>query len=258
MGSSTCGVSLLGEFTNVETGKAFIRVAGYGLRRAQACSGLRVSLSPLASLSRGRITGIRSWIDASSSLGVVVMMAHDATGSQPSVIWGPLSPSAANQTPVIWDPDMEEADEEPPYLILHNEYFTVYKHRRRKLLSGQPPPALDARRGISGRTWQAYQRRLSQEPPWERAWRYRLMLSQQGIKSIRVLASALQEDHSRVARVLQILKLPERVLAALRAHAGHPRIRAHFTEKRLRQLVKERWPEAEILREIEQVVQGRS
>lgn len=152
---------------------------------------------------------------------------------------------------------MEEADEEPPYLILRNEYFTVYKHRRRKLLSGQPPAALASQRGINARAWRAYQRRMSQEPPWERAWRYRLMMSHQGFKSIRTLALALKEDHSRVARVLQILKLPEVVLAALRTHAAHPRVRARFTEKHLRQLVRENRPEATILHEIDQVAQGR-
>ena len=78
-GMSTLGVSLLGDLTNTETGEAFIRVAGYGLSRAQACSGLSPSLSQVASFSRGRMTGIRSWIDASSSLGVVVMIVHDAT-----------------------------------------------------------------------------------------------------------------------------------------------------------------------------------
>ena len=110
----------------------------------------------------------------------------------------------------------------------------------------------------SARDWDAYLNRMSEEPPWERAWRYRLMMSHQGFKSIRALAWALKEDHSRVARVLQILKLPEPVLAALRAHADHPRVRARFTEKHLRQMVKQNVGEAAILREIEQVVQGRS
>jgi hypothetical protein len=111
---------------------------------------------------------------------------------------------------------------------------------------------------VTARDWDAYLNRMSEEPPWERAWRYRLMMSQQGFKSIRALALAIREDYSRVARVLQILKLPESVLAALRAHADHPRIRARFTEKRLRQLVKENADEAAILREIDQVAQGRA
>lgn len=137
-------------------------------------------------------------------------------------------------------------------------YFVVYRGRRRKLISGKPPPGLPCERPVSARDWQAYLNRMSEEPPWERAWRYRLMMSHQGFKSIRALAWALKEDHSRVALVLQILKLPERVLATLRAHAGHPRIRAHFTEKRLRWLVKENRLEAAILHEIERVVQGRT
>ncbi len=152
---------------------------------------------------------------------------------------------------------MEEANDQPPHMILLDPYFVVYRGRRRKLISGKPPPGLPCERPVSARDWQVYLNRMSEEPPWERAWRYRLMMSHQGFKSIRALAWALKEDHSRVARVLQILKLPERVLAALRAHADHPRVRAHFTEKRLRRLVKKNRAEVEILREIEQVVQGR-
>jgi len=153
---------------------------------------------------------------------------------------------------------MEEANDQPPHLILIDPFFVVYSGRRRKLISGKPPPGLPCERPVSARDWQAYLNRMSEEPPWERAWRYRLMMSQQGFKSIRSLAWTFHEDHSRVARVLQILKLPERVLAALRTHASHPKIRAHFTEKRkrLRQLVKQNPDEAAILHEIKQVVQG--
>lgn len=152
---------------------------------------------------------------------------------------------------------MEGASERPPSILMIDNYFVIYKRRRRVLISGTAPPGLGGDRPPQARTWQAYLNRMSEEPPWERAWRYRLMMSQQGFKSIRALALAIREDHSRVARVLQILKLPESVLAALRAHADHRGIRAYFTEKRLRQLVKESQPEAAILCEIEHVAQGR-
>ena len=153
---------------------------------------------------------------------------------------------------------MQEACEEPPYIILPNEYFTVYEHGRRNLLSGLQPPELNGQRGIRARAWRAYQHRMRQEPPWERAERYRRMMQAQGSQSIRVLARAIGEDHSRMARVLKVLELPERVLVALRDHTGHPRVRAHFTEKRLRQLVQQAPGEATILHKIEQVVQGRA
>ena len=139
---------------------------------------------------------------------------------------------------------MQEASEQPPHMILLDPYFVVYRGRRRKLISGKPPPGLPCERPVSARDWQAYLNRMHEEPPWERAWRYRLMMSQQGFKSIRALALAIREDHSRVARVLQILKLPETALAALRARTLHPRVRARFTEKRLRQLVRENPGEA--------------
>ena len=34
---------------------------------------------------------------------------------------------------------MEEATEQPPHLILLDPHFLVYRRRRRKLISGQPP-----------------------------------------------------------------------------------------------------------------------
>ena len=159
---------------------------------------------------------------------------------------------------LLWNNEMEEATDQPPHMILLDPYFVVYRGRRRKLISGKPPPGLPCERPVSARDWDAYLNRMSEEPPWERARRYRLMISHQGFKSIRALALAIREDHSRVARVLQILKLPESVLAALRTHADHPRVRAHFTEKHLRQLVKDNPGEASILREIEHAAQGRT
>ena len=153
---------------------------------------------------------------------------------------------------------MEEADEEPLYIIHHNEYFIIYERRRRKLLSGRSPPALEGQRGIRARTWRAYQNRMRREPPWERAERYQQMIAQQRFRSIRALAKAIGADHSRIAKVLTVQDLPEGVLATLRAHADHASIRAHFTERRLRQLVKENRDERSILQEIDQVLQGRT
>lgn len=113
---------------------------------------------------------------------------------------------------------MQEAEEQPPHMILLDPHFVVYQGRRRKLIRDKVPPGLPCERPVTARDWRAYLNRMTEEPPWERAWRYRLMMSHQGFKSIR----------------------------------------AHFTEKRLRQLVRERRPEGEILREIEQVAQGAS
>jgi len=151
---------------------------------------------------------------------------------------------------------MEEANDEPHYILLSNRYFTVYEYGRRILLSGQLPPELDGQRGIKARTWRAYHRRMAQMPPWERAERYQQMIAQLGFQSIRALARATGEDHSRMARILKVLELPESVLAVLRAHAGHANIRAHFTERRLRELVRQNQREVTILREINQVLQG--
>lgn len=131
-----------------------------------------------------------------------------------------------------------------------------YRGRRRKLISGKPPSGLPCERPVSARDWQTYLNRMSEEPPWERAWRYRRIMQEQGSRSIRALARATGADHSRIARILHVLDLPERVLAALRVHADHARVRAHFAEKRLRQLARQALDEATILREVEQVLQG--
>jgi len=63
------------------------------------------------------------------------------------------------------------------------------------------------------------------EPVWERAERYRRLMQEKGYKSIRELARAVGEDHSRVARVLKVLDLPEAVLAELRKHSTNARNR---------------------------------
>jgi len=97
---------------------------------------------------------------------------------------------------------------------------------------------------------------MSQEPPWERAERYRQIMQAQGLPSVRALARTIGGDYSRIAKILKVVELPERVLAALRAHADNPRIRGHLTEARLRQFVRERTAEVAILREIEHVAEG--
>ena len=153
---------------------------------------------------------------------------------------------------------MEEAGERPPSILMIDNYFAIYQRRRRVLISGKAPLGLDGGRPPQARAWRAYQHRMNEEPAWERAERYRRMMQEQGSRSVRGLAKAIGEDHSRIARILKVLQLPEHVLAALRDRSGHARVRAHFTEKRLRQMVTKDRGEAAILREIEQVVQGRA
>jgi ParB-like chromosome segregation protein Spo0J len=97
---------------------------------------------------------------------------------------------------------------------------------------------------------------MRQEPPWERAERYYRMMQEQGFRSIRALARAIGEDHSRIARILKVLELPQSALEALQRDSDNARLRAHFTERRLRQLVRQDQPGTAILREIGQVIQG--
>lgn len=151
---------------------------------------------------------------------------------------------------------MEEAGERPPFILMIDNYFAIYKKRRRALISGVAPPGLGGSQPPQARAWRVYQNRMNEEPAWERAEHYRRMIQEQGSQSIRALARATGADHSRLARILKVIELPERVLTTLRDHTDHPRLRAHFTEKLLRQLVRQDRPEAAILREIEQVIQG--
>lgn len=166
-----------------------------------------------------------------------------------------LTRPGLQQGALSWDSDLEEAGERPPWILMIDNYFTIYKRRRRLLVSGQGPVGLDGDRPPQSRAWRVYQHRLNHEPPWERAQRYRKLMQEQGHQSIRAFARAIGEDHSRIARILTILELPAHVLTRLQTHADHARIRAHFTEKRLRELVRQNQNEAAILREIEMVLQ---
>jgi hypothetical protein len=93
---------------------------------------------------------------------------------------------------------------------------------------------------------------MNRPPPWERADRYRQLMEQKGYRSVRALARAIGEDHSRIARSLKVLDLPAGILATLRGHSDDVRVRTHFTEKRLRQLVGSR-SRSEILSEIKRL-----
>lgn len=152
-----------------------------------------------------------------------------------------------------WNPEMEEALDRPPAMILIDNYFAVYRKRRRALISGEAPRGLKGDRPMHAREWRTYQNRMNEEPAWERAERYRRMMQENGYRSIRALARATGEDHSRIARVLKVLEVPDGVLAVLREHSANARVRAHFTEKRLRQMATKKRGETAILREIERV-----
>ncbi|MBI2930710.1 MAG: hypothetical protein HYY16_03590 [Planctomycetes bacterium] len=132
--------------------------------------------------------------------------------------------------------------------------FAVFRGRRRRFVTGAAPAGVGGDRAVRARDWLAYQNRMSEEPPWERAERYRRLMGEKGYKSIRELARAIAEDHSRIARVLKVLDLPEAVLTELRKHSTNVRVRAHFTEKRLRQMVMKQRSEAAILREIQRAL----
>lgn len=149
---------------------------------------------------------------------------------------------------------MDEVPDRPPFMLMIDNYFTVYQGRRRALVTGEAPAGLPADRPPQERTWRACRNRMNEEPPWERAERLRRLMEEKGYRSIRALARAIGEDHSRLARVFKVLDLPEAALAALREHAGNVRVRAHFTEKRLRQLAAKKRSAKAILREIQKVL----
>jgi len=143
---------------------------------------------------------------------------------------------------------MDEVPDRPPFVLMTDSYFTVYQGRRRTIVTGEAPAGLPTDRPPHERTWRACQNRMSEEPPWQRAERYRCLMEEKGYRSIRALARATGEDHSRLARILKVLDLREAVLTALREHSNNARVRAHFTEKRLRAAKKD--GESKVLQEI--------
>ncbi len=121
-------------------------------------------------------------------------------------------------------------------------------------MSGKPPEELRQCRIIDSRTWRRYQGLKDREPPWERALRCQARLAQEGL-SIRDLAHSLGVHHSGIARSLELLRLPDEVLQALRRHGADTRGRAHFTEKRLGAALMGHYPQ-DLLAEIEAVIQS--
>ena len=136
-------------------------------------------------------------------------------------------------------------------MVVVDEYFIVHRNRKRVFVTGKGPEGLEGKRGIQGRAWQRHQNLMTREMPWERAERYRHLMAVGGHRSVRALARAIGEDFSKVTRALKILDLPAAVLEALRTHSGNPRVRTHFTARRLMHLVTR--SEAELLRRIAKI-----
>ena len=89
------GPSLRTLLTFVEIGRRVISAGGAGTssldRSSRSCTSRS---SQVSHASGGRITGIRSWMVAMTSFGVVVMIVHDRNGS-----WSPSVPFQTSQSP---------------------------------------------------------------------------------------------------------------------------------------------------------------
>lgn len=157
-----------------------------------------------------------------------------------------------------WNPALEDCAASPETMLFDDPFFTVCQRGRRRLVIGELPAGLRSDHPPQGRTWRACENRMSEVPAWERAQHYHSLMRTDGYRSIRALALAVGEDHARFARVLRILDLPEKVLVALRDHSDNVRVRAKFTERRLRHMMAAGRTEAEFLREIERVLQPSS
>jgi hypothetical protein len=88
---------------------------------------------------------------------------------------------------------------------------------------------------VDQRAWQQYQSYLSRVRPVARAEFYKRLMERQGLKTTRAVSRVTGEDHSRIARVLKMLELPEPVLEYLRTHDS-PAVVGYFREGRLREL----------------------
>ncbi|MBI4231217.1 MAG: hypothetical protein HY608_10315 [Planctomycetes bacterium] len=150
--------------------------------------------------------------------------------------------------------DFEETSEKPLYFSIRDEFLLVYRGRRRVMVGGKEPAGTSSgNRPVTAREWRRIRSRLEKEAAWERAERYSRMMAEGHHHSIRSLARALGEDHPRVTRVLSLLGLPAEVVAALRERSGDHRVRAYFTEKRLRAFTREGASVKEALRRIAEV-----
>lgn len=107
--------------------------------------------------------------------------------------------------------------------------------RRHRVLELSPKPKSLPEGTVDQRAWRQYQSYLSRVRPVARAEFYKRLMEREGLKTTRAIARVTGEDHSRIARVLKILELPEPVLQYLRSHDS-PAVVGFFTEKKLREL----------------------
>lgn len=136
-----------------------------------------------------------------------------------------------------------EEFEEPPTvrtLPVATPFYRRYQHRQVVLELGEKPEVL-GEGSVTERAWHNYQAYLNRVRPLTRAEFYKRLLERHGCKSIRALSRITGEDHSRIARVLKVLELPEPILDYLRTH-DTPAVVGHFTEHRLRELIALRDP----------------
>lgn len=119
-------------------------------------------------------------------------------------------------------------------------FYRRYEHRQAVFELGEKPEVFGDG-SITERTWHNYQSYLNRARPVARAEFYKRLLDRHGCNSIRALSRITGEDHSRIARVLKVLELPEPILDYLRTH-DTPAVVGYFTEHRLRELIALRDP----------------
>lgn len=112
----------------------------------------------------------------------------------------------------------------PPSRTLPARTECYSRHERRhRVLELSPKPKNLPEGPVDQRAWRQYQSYLSRVRPVARAEFYRRLMERQGLKTTRALARVTGEDHSRVARVLKILELPEPIHKCLRSSATSQR-----------------------------------
>jgi hypothetical protein len=138
---------------------------------------------------------------------------------------------------------LQEADESRDAvrtLPVATPFYRRYEHRQAVFELGEKPEVF-GEGSITERAWHNYQVYLNRVRPVTRAEFYKRLLERHGCQSIRALSRITGEDHSRIARVLKVLELPEPILDYLRNHDS-PAVVGYFTEHRLRELIALRDP----------------
>jgi len=140
----------------------------------------------------------------------------------------------------VWLPDRSKCSTSAPKTLW--EVMPVYTRcyeKRRCLVRGKKPKALADANSITARQWKMYQTHLHRKSPVLTGLRYLKLFEQESVTSYAKAAAIVGVSRIRVYQLVSLVtKLSPRIIDYLVKHNDDPKIRRHFTERRLRPLIK--------------------